>query len=115
MEVIIKPFPLTSATGGGDAPEAYELALREANDMSWSPETAKALVMIGDEVPHPPSYTTEKINWFDECDKLSEKGVKIYGMRALNSTHAIPFYEEMSDRSGGVSINFQSFHVSLFA
>jgi hypothetical protein len=54
------------ATGGGDAPEAYELALREARKLSWTKGYSKALVIIGDEVPHCPSYTTEKINWFDE-------------------------------------------------
>jgi hypothetical protein len=36
-------------------------------------------------------------------------GVKIYGVKALNSTHSIPFYEELSERSGAVSINFNSF------
>jgi hypothetical protein len=65
---IFPPFFLNfeSATGGGDAPEAYELVLREATKMSWTEGYSKALVLIGDEVPHPPSYTTEKINWFDE-------------------------------------------------
>jgi len=98
-----------SSTGGGDAPEAYELVLRDAQKLSWTPNYSKALVMIGDEVPHCPSYTTSKINWFDEVDKLVEMGVKIYGVRALNCSHAIPFYEELSERSGAVSINFQSF------
>ena len=79
--------------------------------LSWTPESSRALVMIGDEVPHPPSYTTEKFNWFDECDHLAEMGVKIYGVRALHQTHAIPFYEEMAERTGGVSINFNSFQV----
>jgi len=70
------------ATSGGDAPENYELALREATKLSWSEDYLKALVIIGDEVPHPLSYTTEKINWFDEVDKLAGMGVKIYGVKA---------------------------------
>jgi len=98
-----------SSTGGGDAPEAYELVLRDAQKLSWTQGYSKALVMIGDEVPHCPSYTTSKINWFDEVDRLVEMGVKIYGVRALHCTHAIPFYEELSERSGAVSINFNSF------
>jgi len=97
------------STGGGDAPEAYELVLREAKKLSWTKDCSKALVMIGDEVPHCPSYTTSLINWFDEVDKLVEMGVKIYGVRALNCNYAIPFYEELSERSGAVSINFKSF------
>jgi len=98
-----------SSTSGGDAPEAYELVLRDSKKLSWSEKASKALVMIGDEVPHCPSYTTSKINWFDELDALSDMGVKIYGVRALHSNHSIPFYEELSERSGAVSINFNSF------
>ncbi len=45
--------------------------------MSWEEDTSKALVMIGDEVPHVPSYTTENINWWDELDCLINLGVKI--------------------------------------
>jgi hypothetical protein len=65
--------------------------------MKWTEGYSKALVVIGDEVPHPPSFTTEKINWFEETDKLAEMGVKIYGIRALYQNHAIPFYEDMSE------------------
>eukprot|EP01097_Dermamoeba_algensis_P003083 TRINITY_DN2242_c0_g1_i1.p1 TRINITY_DN2242_c0_g1~~TRINITY_DN2242_c0_g1_i1.p1 ORF type:complete len:476 (+),score=127.20 TRINITY_DN2242_c0_g1_i1:87-1514(+) len=97
------------ATSGGDAPEAYELVLRDARQLSWSADSSKALVVIGDEVPHPPSYTTEKINWFDEADKLHELGVKIYGIRALNCHYAAPFYEEISERTGGIAITFKNF------
>jgi hypothetical protein len=59
-------------TGGGDAPEAYELALREAKGLSWSPlpQVNKAFVIIGDASPHAPSYTTEKIYWRDEVAAL---------------------------------------------
>jgi len=100
------------ATGGGDAPEAYELALKVARTkFSWKEGYSKALVIIGDEVPHPPSYTTEKINWWDEVEKLTKMGVKIYGIRALQCDYAIPFYEELSSRSGTVSIHFNNFQL----
>jgi len=100
-----------SATGGGDAPEAYELALREAYNFSWSEDSSKALVIIGDEVPHPPSFTDQKINWFDCLDRLTERNIKVYGIRALNSNHSIPFYEELSIRSGTVSIHFNNLNL----
>lgn len=98
-------------TGGGDAPENYELVLREANKLSWDPNAAKALVVIGDECPHPPSYTTEKINWWHELDALIEKNVKVYGVHALGGHHSAPFYSELSERSGAASINFNNFNL----
>jgi len=73
VEKICQFVRSVGATGGGDAEECYELALREANSFSWSEDTSKAVVIIGDEVPHPPSYTDQKINWFDELDRLIEK------------------------------------------
>lgn len=33
-------------TGGGDLPEAYELALRDAQKLKWRLRSAKALVMV---------------------------------------------------------------------
>jgi len=111
VKKICKFVDSVQSTGGGDAPEAYELALKEARFMSWEDDTSKALVMIGDEVPHAPSYTSERINWWEELDCLVNMGVKVYGVRALNSVHAIPFYQEMSEKSGTVSINFNSFHL----
>ncbi|GAM24472.1 hypothetical protein SAMD00019534_076470 [Acytostelium subglobosum LB1] len=100
----IKNVPMT---GGGDTPEAYEYALRRANGLSWSYHTSKALVMIGDAGPHPPSYTDQQINWLVECDVLASKGVKIYGVKARCDEPA--FYDEIAERTGGLSINFDKF------
>jgi len=40
-----------------------------------------------------------------------KKKIKVYGIRALNQNRAIPFYEELSKRSGVVSIHFNSFNL----
>jgi len=111
MKALLNFVNNSGASGGGDAPEAYELGLREAKGFSWTQESSKALVVIGDEVPHPPSFTTENIDWFQEVEQLSNIGVKIYGVRALNNAHAVPFYEELSSRTGTVSINFNDFNL----
>src|SRR5262249_57729389 len=71
-------------TGGGDAPECYELVLKEAQDLHWTAGTNKALVVIGDDVPHPAAHTPGKIDWRTELGKLTEAGVAVYGVQALN-------------------------------
>jgi hypothetical protein len=96
-------------TGGGDAPECYELVLHEAQSLSWTAGTNKALVLIGDDVPHPPAHTPKKLNWRDEVDKLSAQGIPVYGVQALNRSHATPFYEELARKSGGFHINLDQF------
>jgi len=97
------------ATGGGDAPEAYEWGLKMALTLSWRPESSKALVMIGDCPPHAPSYTEEGIWWKDEVDKLADIGVKIYGVQATPTAEYKPFYEEMAKRTGGLYVPFRNF------
>ena len=59
-------------TGGGDSPEANKYTLYTVRKhFDWSDDASKPLVMIGDNVPHPPSYTNLKINWFKELDQLA--------------------------------------------
>ena len=48
-------------TWGDDAPECYELVLREVQEkLSWSSNAQKVLVMIGDDEPHPVTYRHNK-------------------------------------------------------
>eukprot|EP00009_Paramoeba_aestuarina_P009245 CAMPEP_0201522374 /NCGR_PEP_ID=MMETSP0161_2-20130828/17150_1 /ASSEMBLY_ACC=CAM_ASM_000251 /TAXON_ID=180227 /ORGANISM="Neoparamoeba aestuarina, Strain SoJaBio B1-5/56/2" /LENGTH=472 /DNA_ID=CAMNT_0047921197 /DNA_START=75 /DNA_END=1490 /DNA_ORIENTATION=+ len=99
-------------TGGGDAPEAYEWALHKARQLSWRTEedVGKAVVLIADAEPHPPSYTSANIFWQDELEMLADMGVKVYGVQALH-TGATPFYQRLAERSGGLHIRFNNFHL----
>lgn len=60
--------------------KCYEWVLYKAKQLDWSEESAKALVVIGDCEPHPPSYTDQKINWHSELDILKGMGVKVFYM-----------------------------------
>lgn len=91
-------------TGGGDLPEAYEYVLHQARGLRWNPAAeARILVVLGDDVPHPPSYPGNrlKLDWRTEASALSAEGVTIYGVQALNRKHATPFYKELAERGGG--------------
>lgn len=119
---VIKKFNITSdvnaicdfvqnvePTGGGDAPECYELVLHEAQSLSWSDAASKSLVLIGDDIPHPPAHNPKKLNWREEVDKLAQKGIMVYGVQALNRSHATPFYKELAEKSGGFHVNLDQF------
>ncbi|GAM27366.1 hypothetical protein SAMD00019534_105410 [Acytostelium subglobosum LB1] len=106
LDELVQFIKNVPGTGGGDAPEAYEWALKKAKELTWSTHTSKAFVMIGDANPHEPSHTNLSINWLEECDELFDMGVKIYGVKALGNS---PFYEEIAKRTGGVCINFKNF------
>jgi hypothetical protein len=96
-------------TGGGDAPECYELVLHGAKSFSWTPDSSKTLVLIGDDIPHAPAQTPQKLNWRKEADQLAELGITIYGVQALNRSHATPFYRELAERGGGFHLNLDQF------
>ncbi|WP_315788255.1 VWA domain-containing protein [Fischerella sp. JS2] len=96
-------------TGGGDAPECYELVLHEAQFLSWSDTASKSLVLIGDDVPHPPAHNPQKLNWRQEVDTLADKGIMVYGVQALNRSHATLFYQELAEKSGGFHVNLDQF------
>lgn len=98
------------ATHGGDAPECYELVLRETRTrMNWIPESRKLLIMIGDEVPHPIAHTPDKIDWKEETKRLLDIGVVIHGVQALNNRHAEQFYRTIADTTGGAHLRLSQF------
>ncbi len=96
----------TPPTGGGDAPECYELVLHEAQELSWRPDAKRVLVLIGDDVAHTPEDNPQHLNWRTEVVALAAHGISIYAVQALNKRSAMAFYKEMAATSGG-------FHLSL--
>lgn len=96
-------------TGGGDAPECYELVLHEARSFAWHPEASRAFVLIGDDVPHAPAANPRRLNWRDEVAALAAQGVPVYGVQALNRRHATPFYRELAHLSGGFHLSLDQF------
>ena len=93
-------------TGGGDLPEAYEHVLHEARSLCWSKDATRVLVMIGDDVPHGPSYPQNRLrlDWRIEADALAKQGVTVYAVQALNRKHATAFYRELAERGGGYHV-----------
>ncbi|MBJ6761922.1 VWA domain-containing protein [Myxococcaceae bacterium JPH2] len=100
-------------TGGGDAPECYELVLHQAQSLSWTPGYTKAFVLIGDDVPHAPAQNPKRLDWRQEVDALGRMGVPVYGVQALNRRHATSFYKTLAEKSGGFHLSLDQFaHVT---
>jgi hypothetical protein len=108
-DAICKFVTKVEPTGGGDAPECYELVLHEAQSLAWSPKATKVMVLIGDDVPHPPASNPQKLNWREEVDALADRGIPVYGVQALNRPHATRFYNELAQKSGGFHISLDQF------
>jgi hypothetical protein len=100
-------------TCGYDAPEAYELVLYEARSLNWGSGRAKVIVMIGDDVPHGPTYrlNTKKIDWRNELGLLLEMGINVYGVHAMPGIrrHSKKFYTEIAKKTGGFYLTLDQF------
>lgn len=101
------------ATGGGDSPECYELVLRESRSLHWKAGSLKALVLIGDDVPHEKDYpsNTKRIDWRNELDLLLEAGIRVYGVHAMPGIrmHSKRFYEEIARKTNGYYLTLDQF------
>ena len=76
LDALVDFLKNTDGTGGGDYEECYELILREARErFSWSTGTQRALVMIGDAVPHGKDdpANLSGLDWREQADKLYQE------------------------------------------
>lgn len=108
-DAIVRFVERVQPTGGGDAPECYELVLHQARSLSWTAGYTRAFVLIGDDVPHGPSQNPRKLDWRKELGALGGMGIPVYGVQALNRRHATPFYKELAQKSGGFHISLDQF------
>lgn len=120
LEKIMTFINTAPNTGGGDAPECYELALQTAKGMSW-PKEGGSVVLIGDDEPHEVGYitssygeqqTTNNISWRDEVRQLLDKNVKVFPMQCLfnaGRNNVNKFWEEVSGISGTPLLMLESF------
>lgn len=91
-------------TGGGDAPECYELVLRQVRtELSWTAGSRRAVVIIGDNLPHEVDYPQNKlkVDWKDEVRALAADSVTIYAVQCGNATEADAFFQTMAMATNG--------------
>ena len=117
VEKVTKFVEKVEPTGGGDAPECYELVLHESRALSWKSGRSKVLCMIGDDVPHPPTYPDNKkrIDWRNELGLLLEAQIHVYGVHAMPGTrgHSKSFYTEIAKKTNGLYLTLDQFaHVT---
>lgn len=96
-------------TGGGDAEECYEFALREANKLNWHNDCSnKVVVLIGDDIPHD-SSTYMRFDWHFEAQRLISQGIRIHTVQALQRDYATDFYQELANIGNGHYLTLDRF------
>ena len=94
-------------TFGGDKEECIELVMREAQNLNWTPTSAKALVIISDSIPHAPNEYFQ-IDWRHELNVLKGMGVKVYGVSCGKSNQE--FFKDICEETGGAALELNRFN-----
>ena len=101
------------STGGSDWEECYELVLREAHTkISWSNVAKKAIMMIGDAIPHAPNSNRNKpkIDWKIEAKAILDKGINFYAIQALGNKEAeAKFWKPLAHETNGIHLDLSQF------
>ncbi|XP_067934658.1 uncharacterized protein [Watersipora subatra] len=89
---LVKFVKEVKGSGGGDYEECYELVLQQARtELSWTSGSQRALVMIGDAIPHSVadykqimrdfSFVKKAVDWRKEADLLVGIGCRVYSVQ----------------------------------
>lgn len=87
---------------------AYELGLKECNNLTWRSDVAKVVLVIGDEECTSKSHG-QQVDYKQELVGLKEKDVQVYGVQCLMNRHVTYFYKEISQVTGGYHLQLNQF------
>jgi hypothetical protein len=101
-------------TSGGDAPEAYEYALRECRRaLSWRDMSTRAIVLIGDATPHEPEEVMrmfgERIDWREELEALADRATPVFAVQCADYPSSKRFFAEAARVTNGYHLRLTQF------
>lgn len=80
--------------------EAYEQALRVARGLTWRPDARRALVVVGDDKPHPADFpgNVDHVDWKTEITALTELDIATYAVQcpSLQIPRSEAFYKHIA-------------------
>ncbi len=100
-EQLVNFIHTVEKTGGGDAPEAIEDALWEANRLGWAEMSGKALVLVGDAPSHSVSECPYHRDYRAEAKRLFGRSVRIYTVLCGSDESARRTFARLAGESGG--------------
>ena len=90
---------IPSVTNGWNEGENYEEVLDRCCSLDWRPEARKLLILVGDDLPHPPHFplNTRNLDWRAAGKMLAEMDVRVYAVQcaSMEVRRAAPFYREL--------------------
>lgn len=80
--------------------ESYEVVLDECTRLDWNPDAKKLIILVGDDLPHPPHFpqNRKKLDWQASAQHLTEMDVCVFAVQcsSLNIERSKPFYKKLA-------------------
>jgi len=91
-------------TGGGDAPEAVEEALYEANRLRWRAGSQRVIILVGDAPPHGVIDAAPMRDYKEEAYALGKKRVKVYTAQCGGDKAAEKAFRWIASNTSGIHL-----------
>lgn len=89
-----------SVNNGWNEGECYEVILDECTRLDWNPDAKKLIILVGDDLPHPPHFpqNSKKLDWKQTAQHLTEMDVCVFAVQcsSLDVRRAQPFYRQLA-------------------
>lgn len=78
---------VTPVSNSWNEGEAYEQALETMKHLSWRPDAVKVVVLVGDDIPHPPHFpaNTARTDWRECLTYLTAMNIAFYAVQCTHS------------------------------
>jgi hypothetical protein len=91
---------VSAVTNGWNEGENYEEVLDRCCALDWRPEARKLLILVGDDLPHPPHFpqNTRKLDWRRSIQHLAEMDVRCFAVQcaSMSIARAESFYRALA-------------------
>ena len=108
-DAIVRFVERVEPTGGGDAPECYELVLNQARDLSWTPGVHEGVRAHWRRRAARAGQNPRKLDWRAEVGALGKRAFRCTGCRRSTAATRRPSTRSWRSKSGGFHLSLDQF------
>ena len=109
LDAFVKHLGAQSAGGGGDFPEAMDIAMEAAARLDWSPSAAQLTFLVADAPPHAADYQ----RYVSATQKLADADVSVYPVASSGVETVCEYLMRWAARATGGEYIFLTDHSGI--
>ena len=109
LDAFVQHLGAQSAGGGGDFPEAMDIAMEAASRLDWSPSAAQLTFLVADAPPHAADYQ----RYVSATQKLADADVSVYPVASSGVETVCEYLMRWAARTTGGEYIFLTDHSGI--